>query len=196
MPPIPFSDQSPQFLLEVLNAIPIPIFLVDRDAAVVACNQAGADLAHDRSEKILRRRAGEVLHCINSSLTPGGCGHARPCGECVIRSAVNESFAGRRTVRKKTRMILVGDTDKEICHLLVTCSPLHPDASSALGLLILEDVSAVIALGEILSICSHCRKIRADNERWENIENYLHHKLEVDFSHGICPECRASYYSD
>lgn len=78
--------------------IPLPIFVVDRDAAVCFCNQAGAELASDSTARILRRRTGEILRCINSRIAPGGCGHARPCGECVIRVAVNEAFAGRRTV--------------------------------------------------------------------------------------------------
>ena len=43
-------------------------------------------------------------------------------------------------------------------------------------------------LGEILAICSYCRDIRNDEGQYLKLEEYFH-KLEVDISHTICPEC-------
>lgn len=92
-------------------------------------------------------------------------------------------------------MILVGETDQESCHILVTCSPFTLQGTLH-GLLILEDVSAIIGLGELLSICSHCKKIRIDDQGWEHIESHLQRMLDVEFSHGICPECLVKHYAD
>jgi prepilin signal peptidase PulO-like enzyme (type II secretory pathway) len=47
----------------------------------------------------------------------------------------------------------------------------------------------------LLPICSKCKKIRIqdgevkDPESWKNIEVYISKKSDVDFSHGLCPDC-------
>ena len=47
----------------------------------------------------------------------------------------------------------------------------------------------------ILPICCKCNKIRngdanpKDPLAWKRIEEYLTEKTNVDFSHGLCPEC-------
>jgi GAF domain-containing protein len=41
----------------------------------------------------------------------------------------------------------------------------------------------------ILPICSYCKKIRNDDGYWETVEAYITEHSDVDFSHGICPEC-------
>ena len=46
----------------------------------------------------------------------------------------------------------------------------------------------------ILPICMHCHKIRNDQESWERLESYLQHHSDVQFSHGLCPECLVTYY--
>jgi len=48
----------------------------------------------------------------------------------------------------------------------------------------------------ILPICSHCKKIRDDKGYWNQIEGYIKNNTDVDFSHGICPECANRYYPD
>ena len=51
-------------------------------------------------------------------------------------------------------------------------------------------------LQELLPICSHCHKIRADNGFWEKLELYMQKNSDILFTHGICPECEEKYYSD
>ncbi|HKS16093.1 MAG TPA: response regulator, partial [Planctomycetota bacterium] len=41
----------------------------------------------------------------------------------------------------------------------------------------------------LLPICSYCKKIRNDQNYYEQIEGYLMKNSDVKFSHGICPEC-------
>jgi len=41
----------------------------------------------------------------------------------------------------------------------------------------------------LLPICSYCKKIRNDQNYWEQVEGYLTKNADVKFSHGICPEC-------
>jgi DNA-binding response OmpR family regulator len=48
----------------------------------------------------------------------------------------------------------------------------------------------------ILPICMHCRKIRNDVNAWEEIEEYVEHKSEAHFSHGVCPQCLEEHYAE
>ncbi len=41
----------------------------------------------------------------------------------------------------------------------------------------------------MLPICSYCKKIRDDEDNWQNIDVYIAQKTSVEFSHGICPTC-------
>lgn len=40
-----------------------------------------------------------------------------------------------------------------------------------------------------LPICSYCRKIRDDENYWQNVESYITAHTGTQFSHGICPSC-------
>jgi DNA-binding response OmpR family regulator len=44
----------------------------------------------------------------------------------------------------------------------------------------------------LLCICSECRRIRDDMERWQTIENYLAARTDVTLTHGVCPKCLES----
>lgn len=47
----------------------------------------------------------------------------------------------------------------------------------------------VKTLQRLLPICAWCNRIRDDKGYWDELEAYLHKYAEVDFTHGICPEC-------
>ena len=54
----------------------------------------------------------------------------------------------------------------------------------------LEAALARVKLLEgILPICMYCKKIRKDDNAWEQMELYISQHSEASFSHGICPEC-------
>jgi DNA-binding response OmpR family regulator len=41
----------------------------------------------------------------------------------------------------------------------------------------------------LLPICSYCKKIRNDQNYWQDIEHYVQEHSEADFSHSVCPAC-------
>jgi sigma-B regulation protein RsbU (phosphoserine phosphatase) len=58
----------------------------------------------------------------------------------------------------------------------------------------LEDaLSRVKQLQGLLPICSYCKKIRDDQNYWEQVESYISKHTEAQFSHGICPDCYAQF---
>ena len=59
-----------------------------------------------------------------------------------------------------------------------------------------ESKKEIIHLQELLPICSHCHKIRDDKGYWEKIDLFIQKNSEIQFSHGLCPECLEKYYSE
>ena len=51
-------------------------------------------------------------------------------------------------------------------------------------------------LSGMLPICSSCKKIRNDDGYWQQIETYILDHSEVEFSHGICPDCAKKLYPE
>ena len=47
----------------------------------------------------------------------------------------------------------------------------------------------VTQLQGLLPICSYCKKIRNDQNYWQQVEEYVAAHADVQFSHGICPSC-------
>ncbi|BDU72689.1 hypothetical protein [Mesoterricola silvestris] len=52
-----------------------------------------------------------------------------------------------------------------------------------------EALGNVQSLSGLIPICAHCKKIRNDGGYWEQVESYLHAHSEIEFTHGICPDC-------
>ncbi|HEY8239854.1 MAG TPA: hypothetical protein VIH35_00325 [Kiritimatiellia bacterium] len=49
-------------------------------------------------------------------------------------------------------------------------------------------------LSGLLPICSSCKKVRDDAGYWRQIEVYIRNRAAVQFSHGLCPDCKAKLY--
>ena len=44
----------------------------------------------------------------------------------------------------------------------------------------------------LLPICSYCKRIRGDDQYWQQVESYIAARSDAQFSHGICPPCSKS----
>ena len=44
-------------------------------------------------------------------------------------------------------------------------------------------------LEELLPICAYCKKIRDDQNYWQQLEGFISERTGVDFSHSVCPDC-------
>jgi len=54
-----------------------------------------------------------------------------------------------------------------------------------------EEVARVRILKGLLPICAWCRKVRDDDGYWTELEAYVRDRTRADFTHGICPDCKA-----
>jgi sigma-B regulation protein RsbU (phosphoserine phosphatase) len=56
-----------------------------------------------------------------------------------------------------------------------------------------EALSNVKQLQGLLPMCSYCKRIRDDQNYWQQVESYISHHSAVQFSHSYCPECFDRY---
>lgn len=58
----------------------------------------------------------------------------------------------------------------------------------------------ILKLERILPICANCKRIRGEQqdpynqESWMNLEEYLKKEKDINFSHGLCPDCAEKLY--
>ena len=102
---VQFLDEG--FHRVLFDAMPLPIFVVDNNVGIYDCNRAAAHLVGKHRRLVIRRRGGEVLNCVNALKTPGGCGRAPACRDCVVRQSVRAAARGRRVARQWAQMELV-----------------------------------------------------------------------------------------
>jgi DNA-binding response OmpR family regulator len=57
---------------------------------------------------------------------------------------------------------------------------------------LLRFTTQVRQLEELLPICSYCKKIRDDQNYWQQMEGYINQRTGSEFSHSICPDCYTS----
>ena len=51
-------------------------------------------------------------------------------------------------------------------------------------------------LSGLLPICSFCKRIHGDDGSWTHVESYISTRSELQFSHGLCPECIEEHYPE
>ena len=183
------SEREEKDLLRVVfDAMPSMVFIVDKDVSIEEFNKSASELIAAEKELVLHRRAGEVLHCLHSN---EGCGKSPFCMNCVIRNSVNATFQGNSVSRKRTRMELIHSNAKKEIYALITVSPFEFQKKLR-ALLVIEDISEIAELQQLIPICYMCYKVKDDNHSWKKLELYFRNKWDVDFTHGLCPDCLKS----
>jgi len=184
-----------EFFRTIFDALPSPLFIVDDDVQIFHVNQAASGLLINDAGSVYKKRGGDALHCIHAATSPEGCGRGVQCHDCVIRNAVHKAFHGGKVHRKKALMTITTSEGQKDIHALVTASPFHFDGRD-FALLILEDISELLQLRSLLPICAWCKKIRNDQNYWQNLEEYLITHHDIDFSHGMCEECQKKHFPE
>ncbi len=59
-----------------------------------------------------------------------------------------------------------------------------------------ESLAKIKTLSGLIPICASCKKIRNDKGYWDDVEKYISERSDVDFTHGICPDCLEKLYPE
>jgi PAS domain-containing protein len=181
----------------ILDAIPSAIYVLDKRLRIHAFNTAARELYGNQAQKKLMRTCGQMLRCFYEPQAIGGCGKSENCHNCVIRNAVLAAVDGKTVHRARYDMKIINQGGFiENVSYQISAHPLEFDGENKV-ILVLEDITELVVLRELLPICSVCRKIRTDDEKyWDTLEDYIVKKTNIDFTHSICPTCLKDNYSD
>ncbi|HZV83029.1 MAG TPA: hypothetical protein VFF53_12760 [Geobacteraceae bacterium] len=75
-----------------LNSFSVPVLLVDGERRMISANRSALQLVKKELGTISHELVGNVFECAYSRL-PGGCGKSVHCSGCVIRNAINSTYA-------------------------------------------------------------------------------------------------------
>ncbi len=59
-----------------------------------------------------------------------------------------------------------------------------------------ETLDRLRNLEKMISICSYCKKVRVEENQWQDLEVYISEHTDTQFSHSICPTCYTKVLED
>lgn len=125
-----------------LDTIAIPLVVVDDEIRVKDFNVAASLFLGANRDKILNKRAGDALQCINSFYADDGCSNSPECSKCVIRKSVADCYDGATIVQKLTKLYVKSGNKVTLHTFLMTVYPFL-EYDYLLALLIIEDAEKV-----------------------------------------------------
>ena len=109
-------------LTDILNSISTQVVILNKERQIVFGNQAFLDLVDSQDlDHVTGGRVGEVLGCIHSGKTEGGCGTTDFCTLC---GAVNSMMAANRGLRDVQECRIARKEDGKPLDLRVMASPI------------------------------------------------------------------------
>jgi PAS domain S-box-containing protein len=175
---------------------PLAIMYTDADGTITTCNDNASRLFGAPREKLI---GFSYLSIRDESM----------------KSAIAKALSGLKSRFEGEYLTVTGNV---LTHMRANFSPaFNPDGSVSGVIGIFEDITErvliekdrerlidelqnalakVKKLSGFLPICASCKRIRDDQGYWNQIETYISEHSEIDFSHGICPECAKKIYKD
>jgi hypothetical protein len=166
------SCEQLDILQNVLDTIPNPVYVLDRQANVELRNRSARQQQHLFHAYTHIERLGNVLDCINALSCPDGCGGARNCRDCPIRETVAYALQGYGTSRKKVVFQLLADGEYHPIDLWITASALRYDGRDFVVLTV-EDVSEFSNEAEMDHVCPAEESVEGDAKHDESHGTYI-----------------------
>ena len=133
-------SESPN-IKEMMDAFPYIAGLLNQERQFVYANMVLLNsLQLSELESILGQRPGEVINCVNSAKTPGGCGTSHDCQYCGAINAILECQETGKKANHETRITIQKDNENESLDLNVIASPFKVGENNY-TLLVLQDIS-------------------------------------------------------
>lgn len=89
----------------IIESLPMPIIIVDKQAIVSYANKMFQNNFGKGYIRTLERGPGDLLSCVNSFLSEGGCGHSEACNSCSLRSYLMKVIKSKEPA-KPTEVLL------------------------------------------------------------------------------------------
>lgn len=113
-------------------------------------------------------------------------------GRCAVTGLLGSSY--RDLLGQRTEALHRLNADLE--GLVASRTSELALAKVALERLVAQQSVEIITLQGILPICAHCKKVRDEEGSWTQLEAYVSGHADVQFSHGLCADCRQKHYPE
>ena len=119
-----------------------------------------------------------------------GAPHIRFYGGVPLRTTGGEALGSLCVIDRQPRQLTPAQTEALEALGRQVMAHLEARRVSAQLAAALEQVKVLKGL---LPICGRCKKIKDDAGAWVGVDTYIAQHAAVDFTHGICPHCLATY---
>lgn len=187
---------SKHYYSGIINTLQEPILIVDLDCHVVDANKSVCIYLGQEIESLIGKNCCELSHPSDRVFFEKG--ESCPC-RLVLET------------RQQTRIIHEHRHDGKTIWEEILASPLK-DKSGNINFVVLElrDITELVRLkevakkldtgtktpGKFIPICASCKKIKKEEDKWEDIEHYINELSDVEFTHTVCPKCQRKLYPD
>ncbi len=162
------------------------------DGSILFVNRAWREAFGYSEEEVRGLKLMDIIH-------PSSLAHCMEAFHRVIHGNPARDVAATFVTREGKEIILEGNAD---CHFVdgkpASTRAIFRDitekkrAEEALRLAneeLTRALAEVKQLEGLLPICMYCKKIRDDDNDWQEVETYVRQRTEAKFTDGICPCC-------
>ncbi|MCG8618499.1 MAG: PAS domain-containing protein [Desulfobacterales bacterium] len=82
-------------LLEIINALPLAVLVIDKDRAVTLANKVSLEFTAKDMDTLIGLVAGEAFSCVNHEKDSRGCGFSPDCARCRFKEALADTLTNR-----------------------------------------------------------------------------------------------------
>lgn len=149
------KDQTPTFLIELINVLPNIVAILNEDRRLIYSNQALQDtLGINNLSEIFNLRPGDIFQCVNANTGHDGCGSSESCQLCGAFNALRVSMSSGKTESNECR-ILSNSNGKSLSYNLKFTSIPFKTADLNFYVVTIEDISAEKRKKELEKIFFH-----------------------------------------
>jgi PAS domain-containing protein len=197
------NRQSADILASVLEALPIGVWIMDRNGVITHGNPAGQRIwagARYVGPENFGEYKGWWAHS-GKPIAPNEWAAARAIqkGETSLDEMIDiECFDGTRKTILNSALPVRGPDGTVLGAIIVNQDISDRRRAERERESLLQRLQAAMeqvhTLAGLLPICSGCKKIRDEAQRWHSIEAYIAERSSATFSHSVCPECLERLY--
>ncbi len=133
-------------LLEIIDALPIAIAVIDKKSNVALANRSTYLLASKNEVQLIGHVGGKAFGCTHHDETPEGCGFGPECLKCTLRKTLRETIEQKKSKSLiETTMVLKKHGKR---HLRISTLPMSLNGDEVV-LLAIEDMTEVRAQEKI-----------------------------------------------
>ena len=182
--------------LKILEALSIPILVIDRDYRTIGANSAACRSFCASKDSIVGHKCFSISHNLDKPCWHEGIGCPTKAAFELKKQtrAIHEHIYGGKTVFEEIIASPIFDDQGEVEFVVEELNNITElMQSKEIVDHLMKDIRTLRGL---LPICAQCKKIRDEKGYWNELESYISSHSEAEFSHGLCEFCLDELYGE